>query len=92
MQTILLLIDHGYSELRTADVARVAKVSRGAQLHHFPTKDALVLAALEDLYQATTEASEKRLAEAGPSLGIRHLVQDSEAYYFETSFSPASML
>jgi AcrR family transcriptional regulator len=83
---IRLLIDRGYSEFRTADVARVAKVSRGAQLHHFRTKDALVVAALEDLYRSTTEASEKRLADAGSSLDIRHLVQDSEAYYYGEEF------
>jgi AcrR family transcriptional regulator len=84
--TIKLLVSRGYSRLRTADVARVAKVSRGARLHHFRTKDALVLAALEELYRSSTAASEKRLADAGPVPSVRHALEDSAAYYYADEF------
>jgi AcrR family transcriptional regulator len=43
------LADVGWSGLSTTDVARRAGVSRGAQQHHYPTKMALVAAALEHL-------------------------------------------
>jgi AcrR family transcriptional regulator len=84
--TIRLLIERGYSKFRTADVATKAKVSRGALLHHFKTKDALIVAALEELYRSSTAASDNRLQQAGPKLSIKHVIEDSEAYYYADEF------
>ncbi|ORM26111.1 TetR/AcrR family transcriptional regulator [Williamsia sp. 1135] len=53
---ISCLIDKGYSGTSTQEISRRAGVSRGAQLHHFPTKESLVVAAVEHLV-------EQRLAE-----------------------------
>jgi AcrR family transcriptional regulator len=47
--TIDCLVEHGWSGTSTTLVSQRAGVSRGAQLHHFPTKNALVLAAVEHL-------------------------------------------
>jgi AcrR family transcriptional regulator len=47
--TIDCLIKYGWSGTTTTIVAETAGVSRGAQLHHYPTKSALVLAAVEHL-------------------------------------------
>lgn len=47
--TIDSLIDLGYSATTTTVIADRAGVSRGAQLHHFPTKAELVAAAVEHL-------------------------------------------
>ena len=47
--TIECLIDVGYARTTTTGVAERAGVSRGAQLHHFPTKAELVLAAVAHL-------------------------------------------
>ena len=47
--TVECLVEHGWSGTSTTLVSQRAGVSRGAQLHHFPTKDALVLAAVEHL-------------------------------------------
>jgi len=47
--TIECLVERGWSGTSTTLVSARAGVSRGAQLHHFPTKDALVLAAVEHL-------------------------------------------
>ena len=47
--TIDCLIDLGYSATTTTVIAERAGVSRGAQLHHFPTKAELVAAAVEHL-------------------------------------------
>lgn len=52
------LIRYGWSGTTTTVVAETAGVSRGAQLHHFPTKTALVLAAVE--YLTDRRASEIR--------------------------------
>ena len=45
--TIECLIEYGYADTTTARVAERAGVSRGAHLHHFQTRAALVAAALE---------------------------------------------
>jgi AcrR family transcriptional regulator len=47
--TIASLIDLGYASTTSAVVSERAGVSRGAQLHHFPTKAELVAAAVEHL-------------------------------------------
>ena len=49
------LVELGYSGTTTTVVAERAGVSRGAQLHHFPTRAALVAAAVEYLYARLTE-------------------------------------
>jgi AcrR family transcriptional regulator len=54
--TVDCLVERGWSGTTTTVVAARAGVSRGAQLHHYPTKAALVLAAVEHL-------SERRAAE-----------------------------
>ncbi|HEX2773104.1 MAG TPA: TetR/AcrR family transcriptional regulator [Micromonosporaceae bacterium] len=45
------LVERGWSGTTTTAVAQRAGVSRGAQLHHYPTKTALVIAAVEHLTQ-----------------------------------------
>lgn len=43
------LLARGYSDLSTAGVARRAGVSRGAQQHHFASKDELLIEAVREL-------------------------------------------
>jgi AcrR family transcriptional regulator len=45
--TVACLAARGYAGTTTVEVAKRAGVSRGAQLHHFPTKEELVTAAVE---------------------------------------------
>lgn len=47
--TIECLVEDGYANTTTARVAERAGVSRGAHLHHFQTRSALVAAAVERL-------------------------------------------
>lgn len=47
--TIELLVERGFGGTSTTLVSERAGVSRGAQLHHFPTKNDLVVAAVEHL-------------------------------------------
>lgn len=47
--TVECLVERGWSGTSTTLVSERAGVSRGAQLHHFPSKSALVLAAVEHL-------------------------------------------
>ena len=47
--TIDCLVDLGWSGTSTTEVVSRAGVSRGAQVHHYPTKEDLVVAAVEHL-------------------------------------------
>ena len=58
--TVECLVERGYSGTTTTLVSERAGVSRGAQLHHFPTKNDLVVAAVEHL----TELRGEELAQA----------------------------
>jgi AcrR family transcriptional regulator len=53
--TVDCLVEHGWAGTTTTVVAARAGVSRGAQLHHYPTKSALVIAAVEHLARRRTE-------------------------------------
>ena len=53
--TVDCLVEHGWSGTSTTLVSQRAGVSRGAQLHHFPTKNDLVLAAVEHLSELRGE-------------------------------------
>lgn len=66
--TVECLVEHGWSGTTTTLVAGRAGVSRGAQLHHYPTKAALVLAAVEHLAErrAAELRSEAASLPAGP--------------------------
>ncbi len=48
--TLECLCDLGYARTTTPEIARRAGLSRGAQLHHFPTKAELVTRAVEHLF------------------------------------------
>jgi len=48
--TLQCLDDLGYARTSTPEIARRAGLSRGAQLHHFPTKAELVTGAVEHLW------------------------------------------
>jgi AcrR family transcriptional regulator len=56
--TVECLVESGWSGTSTTLVSQRAGVSRGAQLHHFPTKNDLVLAAVAHL--ADVRAAELR--------------------------------
>jgi AcrR family transcriptional regulator len=49
--TIDCLSELGYARTTTTEIANRAAVSRGAQLHHFPTKADLVTTAVEHLFE-----------------------------------------
>jgi AcrR family transcriptional regulator len=56
--TIEALVELGWAGTSTTEVVRRAGVSRGAQVHHYPTKQELVLAAVEHLLLRRVEEFE----------------------------------
>ncbi|MDT0310660.1 TetR/AcrR family transcriptional regulator [Streptomyces sp. DSM 44917] len=64
--TVACLVELGWTGTSTTEVARRAGVSRGAQQHHYPTKMALVAAALEHLIEAQRRSFEDAFAALPP--------------------------
>ena len=60
----------GYCDLTTNDIARRAGVSRGALLHHFPSKADLVGAAVEHVLRRRLDQFTQALATLSPSADI----------------------
>lgn len=58
--TIDCLIERGWAGTTTTVVSQRAGVSRGAQLHHFPSKRELVVASLEHLSEQLTMELQRR--------------------------------
>jgi AcrR family transcriptional regulator len=55
--TVECLVSYGYSGTTTHKVAEIAGVTRGAQVHHFPSKQDLVAAAIEHLAEQRTQSA-----------------------------------
>ena len=57
---ILCVVDRGYANTTTSEIAERAGLSRGAQLYHFPKKEELLSSAVGHLFQLMfTEIREK---------------------------------
>lgn len=61
--TVACLVELGYTGTTSAAVAERAGLSRGAQLHHFGTRDQLVVAAVEHLAQKRLRSVRDQLAQ-----------------------------
>ena len=90
--TIECLVQLGWAGTSTTEVVRRAGVSRGAQVHHFPTKDDLVLAALDHLLTRRIEEFEATFAglpadQRSPAAAMRllyeHCFRDTFAAWLE---------
>ena len=64
--TISCLVEHGYGGTTGPAVAAKAGLSRGAQLHHFGTRDQMVVAAVEHLAQKRLELVRSQLEAMTP--------------------------
>ncbi len=60
--TVDCLVEYGYGGTTTTRVVERAGVSRGAQVHHFPTKAALVAEAIGYLAELRADEMEQALA------------------------------
>jgi AcrR family transcriptional regulator len=76
---IKCFIDYGYSRTTTTLIADKAGLSRGAMLHHFPSKLAVVRAAVEYLHAKRLRAFRKAVTK--PMADGDHVRQSVEAYW-----------
>jgi AcrR family transcriptional regulator len=85
-----LIRRRGYARFRTAEVAAEAGVSRGAQLHHFPTKDSLIVATLEHVFEQAQILSRRRAAaDNRPRDLIEVVIEDAKEFFFSEHFMVA---
>jgi AcrR family transcriptional regulator len=75
-------IELGYARTTTAKIADTARVSRGAMLHHFPSKSGLIQAAVEYLHDQLVALYTRKVSgiEGGLSVDERHR-QGLNAYW-----------
>src|SRR6202790_752325 len=82
-----LIRRRGYARFRTAEVAAEAGLSRGAQLHHFPTKDSLVVATLEYVFEQARVLSRRRASAVNkPRDLIEAVIEDAREFFFSEHF------
>jgi AcrR family transcriptional regulator len=77
---IKCFVEYGYSRTTTPLIAQKAGLSRGAMLHHFPSKLAVVTAAVEYLHAKRLRAFRKAVLKQGEG-GGDHVRQAVEAYW-----------
>lgn len=79
--TIDLLLEKGFSKFRIADAAAKAKVSRGGQTHHFATKNELIEAAIERLFESEIGQAEVDAANTADGDLIDHSAQHARDFF-----------
>jgi AcrR family transcriptional regulator len=70
--TAACLVEYGYSGTTVSRIAERAGVTRGAQVHHYPTKEALVIASIRHLAEQLAEqvaAEAPRVAHSADPVG-----------------------
>jgi AcrR family transcriptional regulator len=70
------LVERGYAATTTIEVARRAGVSRGAQLHHFPSKADLLTAAVGRLLERRLEEFRKAFADVPEGADLKDAAID----------------
>ena len=76
---IKCFVEYGYSRTTTTLIAEKAGLSRGAMLHHFPSRLAVVRAAVEHLHSKRLRAFRKAVSKPTPDGD--HVRQSVEAYW-----------
>ena len=84
---VALLSERGYAGLRTGDVALAAGVSKGAQTHHFPSKETLVVAVVEHVFQRASEQARQRArCTMTTDQAIKAVIADAQEFFFSELF------
>ncbi|MBR0899029.1 TetR/AcrR family transcriptional regulator [Bradyrhizobium tropiciagri] len=85
---VKLIRKNGFGGLRTVEVADEAGVSRGALMHHFPSKHELVVAVLTYVSEVTFTRSTRRAQLARHDGGdpIASVIEDAHDFFFGDYF------
>jgi AcrR family transcriptional regulator len=83
-----VIAERGHSAFRTAALASHAGVSQGALLHHFPTKEAITLAAIQYALEKDDARSHIRILNAGSDIRavLHSMAQDFIDFFMGDRF------
>lgn len=86
--SIQVMRQRGYGGMTTLEVAEIAGVSRGALLHHFPSRHELVLATMRYMNDVILVESQARAAEAasGATDPLDGIIRDAKDFFFSDFF------
>jgi AcrR family transcriptional regulator len=85
-----LIKESGYANFRVASVAKAAGVSQGGQLHHFPNKDLMTMAAIHYAIELARQVTSRNLNNyLDKNDVVTAITKDSADYYFSASFDVA---
>lgn len=87
--TIQCMVEHGYVATTTRRVAEMAGVSQGAQQHYFPTKSALVEAAMERLFTQVMADAASRGFDAADERERAEILIDRICWIHSQPIAPA---
>ncbi|MFI5429908.1 TetR/AcrR family transcriptional regulator [Aeromicrobium sp. UC242_57] len=87
--TVDCLVELGWSKTTTTVVSRRAGVSRGAQLHHFPSKQDLVLGAVEHLTELRRDDMRRSAAQLPDEGRVRGVLEILAAQFTSPVFFAA---
>lgn len=80
----------GFANFRMSAVSKEAGVSQGAQLHHYPTKDSLAVAAMEFAYTKARKLFKDNFDTVVPNNQLVNLIlKDLKDFYFSDYFMVA---
>lgn len=85
------LVEVGFVRTTTTLVSERAGVSRGAQLHHFPTKNDLVVAAVAHVFDGRVGELRAALTAVAPGPGRTRAVLDRLAEQFTSTMFTAAL-
>jgi AcrR family transcriptional regulator len=74
--TVQCLDASGYGAVTNIRVADLAGVSRGAMMHHFPTRQALIIATVEYAYETLNQYRAIEVAKSPPGLDRYRLIMN----------------
>lgn len=85
--SLAIMLREGYIKLRIAEIAKVAGTSRGALLHHYPSKDDIVLATVEFAYTSALDRARLTALRYKHSADpIRGIIEDGKEFFFSDFF------
>jgi AcrR family transcriptional regulator len=82
-----VLLERGHAGLSTNEVATRAGMARGTMLHHFPSRAALVAAAVEHLLEQRTEAVFAQLATIDAAMSLREVLHAVWPAFQDSTFA-----
>ena len=81
--TLELIIEQGWSNTSTQKICQRAGVSRGAQTHHFPTRESLLIASVREMVNRHQRHIDEQLDQSE----VQFTLEDFFAFLWDATFN-----